>query len=423
MKSAVWTETCVMMAEHLDLERRKALTARILIATEFESGALTPERSGTATNPSDTAAEKFETVLRSMLAAADNLIGDGQGSLDESLRRLTRDQSFASVEGAGGTFEQVRERQNRVKTALANFSCQKCINAATAACSGKDKDYDRSIVDAHGNCISSLKTLTNTIKDWVTQLYQVARIAYQPPSIALSTTHKDKRAYTAILKEFHISGWSYSESSSPAVSQVGLDIHAQEFGWAQLCACYYILTHEIVCHAFQSLDGGVREDAEPRCSWSEGWMDRLAFTLAIDWLDTKQAKMPDWTTRDPAKLSEMANAIHSARYKAENNEVLTLMEVNRRLHARQAFDQLRRLWAANAGIETHPITCFSMRLNARTMPREERADLICNLSTLSSSQNPLVLEKLLQTCGAFNHTGDVESLRQALQTLNSNRLI
>jgi hypothetical protein len=127
-----------------------------------------------------------------------------------------------------------------------------------------------------------------------------------------------------------------------------------------------VLAHELVCHAFQGLEApSQRQNADETCSWSEGWMDRLAFTLIHQWLDTRTKSLPGWLRSDPGAAQNACNRLHSRRY-ISPVDPLDEYQVTRRVYASWAFDHLRRVWATSpAGDATadHRVVRFSLRLN------------------------------------------------------------
>ena len=136
--------------------------------------------------------------------------------------------------------------------------------------------------------------------------------------VVFATTGRSFNHDQPIIQKFHVSGYARSlRDAKGYYTKVGLEVRERSFGWRQYSLLPYLLLHEILCHAFQSLDNPpIRPDADPSDAWSEGWMDTLAYKLALEWLNKhdKTAFIRPGEYRDAER---QIIDLHNARYSDE----------------------------------------------------------------------------------------------------------
>jgi len=95
----------------------------------------------------------------------------------------------------------------------------------------------------------------------------------------------------------------------------------------------YVILHELVCHGFQACLSTVgAENAPPKCCWSEGWMDALAFDLAVRWIWNGPR---EWVPLQGERAIAAVRTAHDARYSAGSR--LAASDRLRRNYVRDAY--------------------------------------------------------------------------------------
>jgi hypothetical protein len=116
---------------------------------------------------------------------------------------------------------------------------------------------------------------------------------------------------------------------------------------ADLCQIAYVLFHEIVCHGFQGVMHTGAVDAKPQCHWTEGWMDTVAYGLAVAAASGQQRGLQDWLPLTGSDAEWAMGEVHHARY--TNPVGLKRQDATERRAARRAFNALRIVFL-DAGI-------------------------------------------------------------------------
>lgn len=393
-----------MVPRQLGLPLLKALAARLTAAMLLEALPLT--------EVNEEAQSRQESFLDQVRAAADKLQDEKSGRLDESLRRLSVDLASETIDGESAALDELRERLKQLANELKRIDCSKCAKSDQFVCRGDDRNHDASIVSKSGQCIAPLKEVASFVERQTRQIYTDARFA--SPTIIVSTSPASKTSDQGMLKHFDIGGYSEVLRGQVPISVVGLEIRERAFDWNALCAVLYIMAHETICHAFQGLDGGVRVDAEEKCAWTEGWMDRLAFKLTQEWLASPKTPLPNWLHRDRGRVEEVAGEIHRRRYEATGTLLPTYRD--RRYDARLAFDKLWEAWGTAARLDRHRVTQFSTKLNGCNVSPETRQQIVLLLGTLLKSV-PMKFEISVRCCAAFTEHGNANRLLIELRGL------
>jgi hypothetical protein len=280
-----------MALQQLELPQLKALSLRLGAAFYLEALPLS--------GADERAKSKQVNLLARVYAAADGLQDEPIGALDVSLRRVAAEIKKVDIEGEGEAFDDLRARQQRLVKHLRSISCAKCAKSSADICRG-DSEHDRMIVSNGGKCIAALKELSKGVEDEARGIYDYA--TFTRPVLFLSTSPTIHSADRGMFKKFNIGGYSESLAAPMPTSIIGLEIRERAFDWNTLCGILYVLAHETVCHGFQSIDGGTRAGAEEKCAWSEGWMDRLAFKLSVEWIEHLTGPFSDLLRLDSGRI-------------------------------------------------------------------------------------------------------------------------
>lgn len=346
--------------QHLDLDQLAPFAARYLISQEVLRSRARSERD--------------RDVLANIRQVAD-LVPEESG-LQEHFDYLSEYIKTQQARFAGDISKEFSDALNQVVGALPTHHCE--------CCSAKDKRCAKGVstfinVDGGGRCISPLKRLFVELQFWVQDLVQQLPTcsSYAKATIQFSTINWNFYDERHIVQKFSVGGYAASyRLGNGHATRVSLAVRDKSFQWEQFCMLPYVLLHEILCHAFQSLDNPiVRENAHAADAWSEGWMDRLAFELAREWLKRRQRSLrlspPEF---DDAK--QQMRLLHDFRYRRTDlrppadDEVKSLPE-----DGRDAFIEVRAKYDQKYGplsISEHPLTRFSLRLNAVTLDRKFR---------------------------------------------------
>jgi hypothetical protein len=378
------------MTEHLDLQHLKGFAARLQLAIHIGSY------------------KKYEparNVNKALETFTDDLWHHRYESLELAFEAL-QTEIGRKLELVGDILPiGLKERLETLRDSLPQWSCGNCKNKhkLTNYCLLNEKTYEK--VSAGGQCIAPVKALCKDIYEWVKNEVFWPRDNAPGPVITLATTHRAFERQPEIVRRFAVGGWASVIKGREPNTAVGIDIREHAFSWEQYCLLPYLLLHEIVCHGLQSLDGrGPRINADPDDAWSEGWMDRLAYRLARQWLD----KTEGWalTPDDQDMAVKQSIELHEARYE------IAAMSLGPR-YGREVFDKVQKSYGTpitDLQLSRQPITQLSLRLNACTLPKDERLTLVERFDTLATT-DPKALHS---ACAKFIAHPNVDTLRAAL---------
>jgi hypothetical protein len=151
-----------------------------------------------------------------------------------------------------------------------------------------------------------------------------------------------------------------------------------------LCQVAYALYHELICHAFQAIGGGsARENSPESCPWTEGWMDTMAFDLALQWVEAGGDPHP-WLPLVGRDAIDAMQAMHGPRY--DDSTHVTGSKLGPRIAgprraARRTMDNLKKAFVAYLAVdlrEAHgKVEEFSLILNAHSEGTPEVLRHIC----------------------------------------------
>jgi hypothetical protein len=336
-----------------------------------------------------------------------------------SLKQCTLEENFsalrAKIESQKNLFQEaisdgLSESLTALCEALGDYSCGRC--SVNMWCSHDAKTFEN--VNNGGKCIEPLKDLVNDLTSWIESLWRQCPDGGSPPQIIFSTTDRAFEQSGPITRRYHVGGYALSIGRRGTYkTKVGLEIVHDKFEWDQFNYLTYILLHEILCHAFQSLDNPpLRENADPNDIWSEGWMDALAHVLALEWLAEHPKKLR-YSEGEVDFARSQTTQLHEARYASPARDSRQLTPSD----GKAAFDVVRSSYSdaiRKLPMSKQPLTKFSLRMNAITMPMSERIRPLLPMS-LMAKQDPAKLHRII---GAFVATPNwktaLEQFRQVI---------
>lgn len=220
--------------------------------------------------------------------------------------------------------------------------------------------------------------------------------------VSFSLGHVARGSEQGFIPEFHLDGSTRAVGRASAVQIVFED---RSIDLRTMRQAAYVCTHELVCHAFQGIQDDSRRNVGASCSWSEGWMDTVAWLLLEQWLN--KGGLPDWLTQAPTPRSAIdeCRQLHDRRYVGRQGRVMDPENVLRRRQARDACEKIYRWWSgpdfrlARYGLQK--LVSFSIHLNAATLDDRQREDLIVRLVTglLLSTGN--LFDQTIVACEAY----------------------
>jgi hypothetical protein len=384
------------MTKHLELEHLTSFAARYHLAKHARDHGQTA---------------KDATVLTMIKAVADNMSVDEETRLADNFDRLRKVIEEEHERSRKRLSRKLANSLAKLAKSLPDHSCGECFKEKKHWCKPNDETYDK--VHSRGYCISPLKTLFNKLYKWVGSIWSDLPSSAgmsDLPVIVFSTRSPDfhENDGEPIIEEFNIGGFALSECDDDGAfyTQVGLVIRRNAFDWPQYNILPYVLLHEILCHAYQSLGRPTsRPNAEPSDAWSEGWMDCVAYELAQEWLEHSKHFH---TKKECREARRQTTELHNARYPKRLSEG-DLHPGNGRDIFHAVLDSYGKRYE-HLSRSRHPVTRFSLRLNAIPMLAEERVPHLLKLQNLAEHA-PAELHALI---GAVNAETDDEAVKAML---------
>ena len=202
---------------------------------------------------------------------------------------------------------------------------------------------------------------------------------------------------------------------------VCIELKPKNLDIAAAAQTLYLLVHETVCHAYQSLDGVCRSNSDDTCAWSDGWMDTLAWRLTERWIVKDAPHLPDWLTDKPENGKRWCRTFHDRRYLEPRCAPMREGDLEERCQARESFEALCGLWDKalpyGADIESHRATVFSLLLNHCDVADKTRRLLIAELNTALNRRQPR-WDDVAGVCSEFIEYRDPGRLLEDLTALN-----
>jgi hypothetical protein len=187
---------------------------------------------------------------------------------------------------------ELRSALQKLDSAIKGSSCEACKlqNGAQDVCRGRDPDRDARQVDEVGLCIQVIRdmyaylraAISDIILDWV--LGDADAIDLAALELRLSTLWRGDPVTDRPTEPWQVEAatrFRDSEVAPRRLSDVQLKFQPAFFDWSSLLCVAWLLTHELVCHAFTGFDGsgGERKGCALDCPFYEGWMDEVAYLI------------------------------------------------------------------------------------------------------------------------------------------------
>lgn len=334
-------------------------------------------------------------VLKRFFVLKRSQVAPGKPSLSVELRdRLKKaDEHFATLgpeerRKLDGSMRALRRRVQRLE-------CDTCALKSGHVCGGEDEDRDDAQLQAPGLCIRLLHELFGDVRNRYGEM--IDRWAYDGDSAHradldcyLSTRAQPESAYDRAGPDWKICGSTrFTDSATGRESRVKLSIGIDELDWPSLCATFWILVHEYICHSQQGRpDAKPRKACEPSCAFFEGWMDELAIRLVT--ADLAAMLFPPssstFVRNHAPELFAAANQYRSNRYDWGPNErrrrIAEQWEFGvRALGAIDRFLQSFDIDQSRGGLERSiiPLCRLSFRLLAHAPTAAQAARIVAGL--------------------------------------------
>jgi hypothetical protein len=189
-----------------------------------------------------------------------------------------------------------------------------------------------------------------------------------------------------------------------------------------LCQIAYVLFHEVICHAYQgAAKAASGNNAKPQCHWTEGWMDTVAFRIAVR-AASHGGNTVAWLPLTGPDAAAAMGDVHQARFTTPTG--LKTEDAKIRRAARQALYALQDAFV-DSGLANSPSDgeelahAVSLLANAssdcRTLIRLSTLLQSLLLSNLHRASRPYVANACLE----FKKHGSVERLLAELQFLQT----
>ncbi|WP_413989193.1 hypothetical protein ACMDCR_24880 [Labrys okinawensis] len=401
------------MTEHLDLSELTPFAARYLLAE----------------NARIHVGSGYDRKVLKLIEAHADCLGSEDGGLDQSFTQLADKVRIHCDDFRGKITPGLSDKLKTLTEHLDKRRCSYCKpkdnGESIPACDRHNPTYGAVSAPGGGNCIQPLMKRFASLSNWVESLWCALPYRNSMPSLPIkfATSRRTFEDSQAIVQRFSVSGYAQSlplAEEGKYFTKVGLEIRDESFGWQQFNLLSYILLHEILCHAYQSLDKpDIRLDAEPSDPWSEGWMDRLAFKLTVQWLNLHRHTPLQSESEVRNGGSEVRYAmrqiedLHNARY---GNDVSMQGDLDLST-GREIFDDVVQSYSDKLNklpFSRHPITIFSLRLNAITRDPTLRVKDLVNIQFMLES-DPRELHNII---AAFNAADGNNSALSILERLS-----
>jgi hypothetical protein len=355
-----------MSCENLPLGSRRALAMRVFAAIEVESNpSLLRDHAPTL--------QQRKSFVKFLRTQSDRFGGQDDSrvpELRELVEREIREWSFPTGCVALEHFEGARQR---MLARVAERSCPGCGGQTNVRCDD-------------GPCIFELVELGRHVETHVRGLCGAHTLGDADVPVSLIVEVADDGSDIGCLRQFHVNGYT--------------DVLGQGGG------------------AIVGLEIEDRRNADVVCSWSDGWMDALAWSELVRWIDVSTRTLPAWLRRDPETLKKHCLVMHERHYEDGQGPTMTTPRLQRRTNARRSFQTLERLYAGRRGESRSAATRFSVRFNADAIGRDER-DAICALLETGLYLDPELetdrLKCIAKHCEAYSSSRDAGRLADNLR--------
>lgn len=276
------------------------------------------------------------------------------------------------------------------------------------------------LMDGPATTVPDLSLISEFVASQVRQLYakKLNSAADDIPSPKMRALCVRADSIHAYFDQFGVNASTKVRSKNIVVS---LELLPDRLDITALSQVLYVLAHEVVCHAYQSLDHPERTNSDDTCGWTDGWMDTLAWRLTEAWIMREKTRLPSWLTCVPEEAKRRCRRFHDRRYEDPRRPPLRRSDLAQRRLARSSFDMLYGAWgeasAAGVDVEQHRATTFSLILNHTKVDEETRRLLVAALSTALDPFRGRDIE-VAGVCSDFLRHRDAQALLRDLEALS-----
>lgn len=205
-----------------------------------------------------------------------------------------------------------------------------------------------------------------------------------------------------------------TDGQEKLASEVTLVLPEGGFDRDSLYTVPYLLSHEIICHAAQGIEGAPpRRPSGPNCAWSDGWMDRLAFEVSVDALFGERSKQ-EWIEEGASTIAAIAEQAHAARHQGAVGTLKAEADLAVRRQAKEGFLQLKREATLRLGDQLEAelfARSFSIIYNALQIRPSTRTTLIIGMLVRFNGSSP-ERSAALDAISAFIADRNTDSLHE-----------
>jgi hypothetical protein len=208
------------------------------------------------------------------------------------------------------------------------------------------------------------------------------------------------------------SEFSISTSTNTLNFTIDLKIKEDCLNRDGLLQLVYAICHEVLIHAMQGINSNIRYNVDEKCSWSEGFMDRVVFLQLSEWLNYDDVNLPSWLSdaRDEAYFA--CHRMHDSRLRSYSPNIKEEHAAKRRM-AIQACDELNKVFLGGKH-RSHRLSerflNFSYLLNTHAIDRKLREILTTKLCAFLNPTLEASFEynNLVKLCTELDKHRDVE---------------
>ena len=280
--------------KHIPLCRRKGLAMRMLVAATIEGMVCDNEEDY----------RRYNQLLQELFVIAARCRELKGQRLDHFFHLSAEDINDHWRGSVHPPFPiKLKRRLSQLHQILQNFNCESC-NLKRAVCKGDT--YDSTIFSVNGFCLTQLKQVFYFVVKQAQLLQKSICGEVFLPEFRLATEIIDARSKT-LPSDINISG-AYDVDTN----EITLTFREDALTRSTLVQIIYVIAHEILCHGLQGLYAQARENSDEYCSWTEGFMDRLAFFHIDDWIRSHRS-LPGWLTQSKGFSTKACLRLHSQR--------------------------------------------------------------------------------------------------------------
>ncbi|MEM7298843.1 MAG: hypothetical protein AAF391_11320 [Bacteroidota bacterium] len=354
---------------HIPIEQRTTLYTRVTASEIFDANEILIEdlltRKRWESFKNNFFSKANEPSLTKEIDRLDEYIKELPSRLDSDIKELENTEEFYKIEPI----------IEKIKLSLESFSCEDC-KPFKDICKIDKKQNHESVQE--GMCMERFTHHFNEIKSIVMTFYRDLAKTKNKNKILFSTSFNSKDTLHDLDVDVHANAQTIiRDDNKKTVSEVELRFLISKFDWNTYCSIPYMITHELVCHAFQDIFDGSSPRKLPSeyCYFTEGFVDRAALEILTASLDRKgmgkDFRLPPEDQPYSRAISRRAFALHDARRKRSRGLVF-----QGRNQGAQAFERLAKYlggYHRNGSPNWQKAIAATLSLNAKQLSFDDRA--------------------------------------------------